>query len=176
MISEEGRKFLAGLLGQLTDKQIHDLIFHPGLSTAETVSDISGRGVGMDVVKRNINDLGGVIEVTSAAGQGTTFRLTLPATQVRVATPALPVLDGVDLVIPRGSFFALLGPNGAGKTTLLRLILGELQPDEGKVRQGTKVEVAYFDQFRSQLDDEMAIVDVIGDGKDFVEIGGQRRQ
>jgi two-component system chemotaxis sensor kinase CheA len=78
-----------GLVGddeQLSDKQIHDLIFHPGLSTAEQVSDISGRGVGMDVVKRNIKDLGGAIEVVSEVGVGTTFRIRLP--------PTLAILDG----------------------------------------------------------------------------------
>ncbi|MEZ5235619.1 MAG: chemotaxis protein CheA [Acidimicrobiales bacterium] len=71
---------------QLSERQVHDLIFHPGFSTADTVSDISGRGVGMDVVKRNINDLGGVIEVLSTPLLGTTFRIRLPLT--------LAILDG----------------------------------------------------------------------------------
>ncbi|MCK6407061.1 MAG: ATP-binding cassette domain-containing protein [Rhodocyclaceae bacterium] len=75
----------------------------------------------------------------------------------------------------RGDKIGLIGPNGAGKTTLLRLILGELQPDEGKVRQGTKVEVAYFDQFRSQLDPEAALIDVISPGSDYVEVAGVKK-
>ncbi|BBN88325.1 ATP-binding cassette domain-containing protein [Azospira sp. I09] len=75
----------------------------------------------------------------------------------------------------RGDKIGLIGPNGAGKTTLLRLILGELQPDEGSVRQGTKVEVAYFDQFRSQLDEEAALADVISPGSDYVEIGNEKK-
>ena len=75
----------------------------------------------------------------------------------------------------RGDKIGLIGPNGAGKTTLLRLILGELQPDEGKVRQGTKIEVAYFDQFRSQLDPEAALVDVISPGSDYVEVAGVKK-
>lgn len=90
----DGERILAkarhrGLVGdddQLSDKQVDDLIFHPGLSTADEVSDVSGRGVGMDVVKRNITDLGGVIEVVSARGRGTTFRIRLPLT--------LAILDG----------------------------------------------------------------------------------
>jgi ATP-binding cassette subfamily F protein uup len=69
----------------------------------------------------------------------------------------------------------LAGRNGAGKTTLLRLILGELLPDGGKVHLGTKVEVAYFDQFRSALDDNATLIDVISPGSDFVEIGNQRK-
>ncbi|AOX99224.1 ATP-binding cassette domain-containing protein [Jeongeupia sp. USM3] len=75
----------------------------------------------------------------------------------------------------RGDRVGLIGPNGAGKTTLLKLILGELEPDTGSVKRGTNLQVAYFDQFRTQLDEEAAIVDVIGQGKDYVEIGGQRK-
>jgi ATP-binding cassette subfamily F protein uup len=75
----------------------------------------------------------------------------------------------------RGDRIGLIGPNGAGKTTLLRLILGELEPDEGKVRQGTKIQVAYFDQFRSQLDPEASLVDVISPGSDYVEVAGVKK-
>jgi len=77
--------------------------------------------------------------------------------------------------LQRGDKIGVIGPNGAGKTTLLRLILGELQPDAGKVYLGTKVQVAYFDQFRSQLDDDATLIDVISPGSDFVEIGNQRK-
>jgi ATP-binding cassette subfamily F protein uup len=77
--------------------------------------------------------------------------------------------------VMRGDRIGLIGPNGAGKTTLLRLILGEIQPDSGTVVQGTQLQVAYFDQFRTQLDPEAALVDVISPGSDFVEIGGQRQ-
>jgi len=77
--------------------------------------------------------------------------------------------------LQRGDKIGLIGPNGAGKTTLLRLILGELQPDNGSVRLGTKIQVAYFDQFRTQLDEEAALVDVISPGSDFVEIGRERK-
>ncbi|WP_174874529.1 ATP-binding cassette domain-containing protein [Vogesella oryzae] len=77
--------------------------------------------------------------------------------------------------ILRGDKIGLIGPNGAGKTTLLKLILGELQPDSGTVKQGTKLEVAYFDQFRSQLDEESSVADIISQGNDFVEIAGQKK-
>ena len=77
--------------------------------------------------------------------------------------------------IQRGDKIGLIGPNGAGKTTLLRLILGELQPDSGSVRQGTKMEVAYFDQFRTQLNPDSTLADVISPGSDYVEIGGARK-
>ena len=77
--------------------------------------------------------------------------------------------------LQRGDKIGLIGPNGAGKTTLLRLILGELEADTGTVRLGTKIEVAYFDQFRTQLDEEAALVDVISPGSDFVEIGNVKK-
>ena len=77
--------------------------------------------------------------------------------------------------IQRGDKIGLIGANGSGKTTLLRLTLGELAPDAGKVRLGSRVEVAYFDQFRTQLDPEAALADVISPGSDHVEIGGAKK-
>jgi ATP-binding cassette subfamily F protein uup len=74
----------------------------------------------------------------------------------------------------RGDKVGFIGPNGAGKTTLLKLILGQLQADSGEVRNGTRIEVAYFDQFRSQLDDSATLAEVISPGSDFVEIAGKR--
>jgi len=77
--------------------------------------------------------------------------------------------------IMRGDRVGLVGPNGAGKTTLLKLILGELEADSGQIRRGTKLAVAYFDQFREALDPEAALADVISPGSDYVEIGGDRK-
>ncbi|MCR4297202.1 MAG: ATP-binding cassette domain-containing protein [Gallionella sp.] len=77
--------------------------------------------------------------------------------------------------IQRGDKIGLLGPNGSGKSTLLKIILGELQPDSGQVKLGTKISVAYFDQLREQLDDEATLADTISQGSDFVEIGGQKK-
>jgi len=77
--------------------------------------------------------------------------------------------------ILRGDKVGLIGPNGSGKTTLLKLILGELQPDEGQVRLGTKLDFAYFDQFRAVLDEEATLADTISVGGDFVEINGARK-
>ncbi|MDP3514009.1 MAG: ATP-binding cassette domain-containing protein [Sulfuritalea sp.] len=77
--------------------------------------------------------------------------------------------------IQRGDKVGLIGANGTGKTTLLRLILGQLQPDAGKVQLGTKIEVAYFDQFRTQLDPEAPLCEVISPGSDYVEIGGSKK-
>ncbi|MGH8808746.1 MAG: ATP-binding cassette domain-containing protein, partial [Noviherbaspirillum sp.] len=78
-------------------------------------------------------------------------------------------------IILRGDKVGLIGPNGAGKTTLLKLILGEEQPDAGTVKQGARLQVAYFDQMRTQLNEEASLVDTISPGSDWVEINGQRK-
>ena len=77
--------------------------------------------------------------------------------------------------ILRGDKVGLIGPNGSGKTTLLKLILGEIAPDSGSVRLGTKLAIAYFDQFRAVLDEEATLMDTINPGADFVEIDGVRK-
>jgi ATP-binding cassette subfamily F protein uup len=77
--------------------------------------------------------------------------------------------------IMRGDRIGLIGPNGAGKTTLLKLILGEIAPDSGTVRRGTKLAIAYFDQLRAQLDDTATLADTISPGADFIDIGGVRK-
>ena len=77
--------------------------------------------------------------------------------------------------ILRGDKIGLIGPNGVGKTTLLKLILGELAPDAGNIRLGTKLQIAYFDQMRAQLDDNASLVDTISPGSEWIEIGNQKK-
>ena len=103
---------LIGAEAQLTDEEVDNLIFLPGFSTAETISDISGRGVGMDVVRRSVQAMGGRISIASRPGQGSTFTLSLPLT--------LAVLDGMvvrtseqTLIIPLGAVLETLRPNTA---------------------------------------------------------------
>jgi len=87
----------------------------------------------------------------------------------------LRIIRDFSCTIQRGDKIGLLGPNGCGKSTLLKIILGDLQPDSGKVKLGTKISVAYFDQLREQLDDEATLADTISKGSDFIEIGGQKK-
>jgi ATP-binding cassette subfamily F protein uup len=75
----------------------------------------------------------------------------------------------------RGDRIGLIGANGAGKTTLLKLILGQLEPDSGSVKLGTKLQVSYFDQLRDGLDQDKTVIENVADGHDFVELGGSSR-
>ncbi len=85
------------------------------------------------------------------------------------------LIDQLDLTVSRGDKLALIGPNGVGKTTLLRLIVGELEPNSGSVRQGSKQQIAYFDQMRSVLDDNKSVVDVVGQGRESLIINGKQK-
>ena len=85
------------------------------------------------------------------------------------------ILDDVSLRIMRGDRVGLLGPNGAGKTTLIRLIVGTLEADSGRIRRGTNLQVAYFDQLREQLDPEKTLSETVSPGSDWVDIAGQRK-
>ncbi|WP_225773187.1 ATP-binding cassette domain-containing protein [Pseudomonas sp. Marseille-Q5115] len=95
---------------------------------------------------------------------------------VSYAHPGGPLLvKDFSMVLQREDRIGLLGANGTGKTTLLKLMLGDLQPTAGSVEQGTRLEVAYFDQLRMQLDLEKTVIDNLAEGRDFIEIDGQSR-
>jgi ABC transport system ATP-binding/permease protein len=85
------------------------------------------------------------------------------------------VIQDLSARIMRGDRIGLIGPNGAGKSTLIRLILGDLEPDEGTLKRGTNLQVAYFDQLRAQLDPEATVAETISPGSDWVEIGTERK-
>lgn len=85
------------------------------------------------------------------------------------------IVKNFSATILRGDKVGLIGANGAGKTTLLKLILGEEKPDSGTIKQGSKLQVAYFDQMRAQLNEEASLVETIAPGSDWVEINGQKK-
>jgi ATP-binding cassette subfamily F protein uup len=86
-----------------------------------------------------------------------------------------PVLEHFSTTIVRGDKIGVIGPNGAGKTTLLRILLGQLPPQNGTVRLGTNLQIAYFDQLRKVLDEEKSVQENVGDGSDSVFIDGKAR-
>ncbi|MBB5205732.1 ATP-binding cassette subfamily F protein uup [Inhella inkyongensis] len=94
---------------------------------------------------------------------------------VRKAFGERVIVDGLTATFMRGDKVGLIGPNGAGKTTLLKLILGELQPDGGRLQTGTRLTVAHFDQMRAGLDLDATLADTISPGSEYVEVGGQRQ-
>ncbi len=102
-------------------------------------------------------------------------KLVAVAEKVSFSWNGTPLVRDFSTRIQRGDRVALIGPNGAGKTTLLQLLLGQLEPQSGRVRLGTKLEIAYFDQLRMQLDLDATVADTIGEGREHLEIGGERR-
>jgi len=85
------------------------------------------------------------------------------------------VIRNLNFTLMRGDRLGLIGPNGAGKSTLIKVLLGELQPDEGTVRLGTNLHIAYFDQLRAQIDLKKTVADTIAPGSEWVEIGGVKK-
>ncbi|MEZ4240362.1 MAG: chemotaxis protein CheW [Myxococcota bacterium] len=107
---------LVSATAQLTDREIWELIFHPGFSTAKAVTELSGRGVGMDVVKKTVDELRGRIQIASVFGEGTTFRIVLPLT--------LAIIDGM-----------LLGVGGRRYVLPTLSIVETLQPEPGQIHR-----------------------------------------
>ena len=101
-------------------------------------------------------------------------KLVFEAQDVVKSLGGTTIVRGLDLRVTRGDRIGLIGPNGSGKTTLLRLLVGELQPDAGEVRHGTRLEIAYFDQQRAQLDPERTVAESVSDGE-TVTVNGQSR-
>jgi ATP-binding cassette subfamily F protein uup len=111
------------------------------------------------------------LEVDAGAAGG---KLVAQLENVHKAYGANLVVDDFSATLLRGDKVGLVGPNGAGKTTLLKLMLGELAPDRGAVRTGTRLQVAYFDQMRATLDPAATLADTISPGSEWIEIAGRR--
>lgn len=86
-----------------------------------------------------------------------------------------PILNDFSTTLMRGDKIGIIGPNGCGKSTLLKILLGKLEPQQGSIKVGTKLEVAYFDQMRGALDENKTVADNIGEGRDTLEINGEPR-
>ncbi|MBW9276104.1 MAG: ATP-binding cassette domain-containing protein [Candidatus Thiodiazotropha sp. (ex. Lucinisca nassula)] len=102
-------------------------------------------------------------------------KLVVEVEDIGYAWEEKPVVRDLSTTILRGDRVGIIGPNGCGKTTLLNLLLGELRPDTGRVKLGTQLQVAYFDQLRGQLDEESSVQDNVGGGSDKVDVGGKSK-
>ncbi|MEE1673351.1 ABC transporter ATP-binding protein [Agarivorans aestuarii] len=91
------------------------------------------------------------------------------------ADEAYPIISPLDLLVMRGDKIALVGGNGCGKSTLIKLLLEQLEPSSGKLKVGTKLNVAYFDQYRQELDPDKTLLDNLAGGKQEIEINGNKR-
>ena len=111
------------------------------------------------------------IELEQAERSG---KLVIEAQGVSFAYPNRSVIRDFSTVVMRGDRIGLIGPNGVGKSTLIAVLLQQLQPQEGTVKHGTKLNIAYFDQLRAQLDPDQTLAEAVGGGKEFLEINGQR--
>jgi ATP-binding cassette subfamily F protein uup len=112
------------------------------------------------------------MDIAAGAPSG---KLVAELTKVHKSFGARQIVSDFTATLLRGDKVGLVGPNGAGKTTLLRLILGELQPDQGQVRTGSNLQVAYFDQMRDALDLDATLEDFISPGSEWIEIGNKRQ-
>lgn len=106
---------------------------------------------------------------------GLSGKLVAELNQVSHGYDGKTIIDSFTSTIIRGDRIGFIGPNGAGKSTLLKIILGQLQPNQGTVSCGTNLEVAYFDQLRDQLDLEKSAVDNVSEGRDSITIGDRSR-
>jgi ATP-binding cassette subfamily F protein uup len=108
--------------------------------------------------------------------QGTrSGKMVFEVTDLDYAIGGNQIVKGLNLNVLRGDKLALVGPNGSGKSTLIKLLLGEITPDNGNCKQGTNLEVAYFDQHRHGLDLEQTVIDAVGDGKRDLMVNGHPR-
>lgn len=116
----------------------------------------------------------GTTSITLERGEASGKKV-IEATDICFAYGDRIIVNHFSTLIQRGDKIGLIGANGAGKSTLLRLLLKQLEPDSGSVEQGTRLEIAYFDQLRDQLDPEMTVADTIAHGNDFVDLPGGRK-
>jgi len=116
----------------------------------------------------------GSVNMDVASGQSS-GKIVAELTEATKSFGDKTVIRGFTGTILRGDKVGLIGPNGAGKTTLLKLILGELEPDAGKIRRGANLQVAYFDQMRNALNLDATLEDFISPGSEWIEIGSQRK-
>ena len=128
----------------------------------------------MRVERSQRRELGGNVKL-EAAGAENSGKKVIDIKDVNFAFGERVMVKDFSTTILRGDRIGLIGPNGSGKTTLLKLLLGELQPDSGEVRQGTNLQIAYFDQYRATLREDWSAIENVAEGADFIDLNGKRK-
>jgi ATP-binding cassette subfamily F protein uup len=112
------------------------------------------------------------MELNTAAASG---KIVMEVDKISHSFGDKPIIRNFSAKVLRGDKIGLIGPNGCGKTTLLKILLGQLQPEKGTVKIGTKLELAYFDQFRAELEPEKSVIDNLAEGSDYIVVNGKSR-
>mgnify|MGYP003707185187 CR=1 FL=1 len=121
--------------------------------------------------RRNLN---GNVKMTAANAQASGKKV-IELKHVHQAYGGRVLIDDLSTTIMRGDRIGIIGPNGAGKSTLLKIMLGELKPQRGSAELGTGIQIAYFDQHRLQLNDQLNALDNVAEGREYIELNGQRK-
>jgi ATP-binding cassette subfamily F protein uup len=124
--------------------------------------------------RRQRRELSGKVRMQLSA-ENRSGRLVIETENIGYSYGDKTIIKDFTTTIQRGDKIGIVGPNGSGKTTLLKILMGQLKPERGEIRLGTNVEMAYFDQLRSQLDEGKSILDNIGQGRDVITINGKQR-
>ncbi|MFI4919873.1 MAG: ATP-binding cassette domain-containing protein, partial [Legionellales bacterium] len=123
--------------------------------------------------KARLSQLGSVKSLSLEVARSGSMVIEAKKIDYKIASKT--ILRDLSLLVTRGDKLGIIGPNGCGKTTLVRLLLGEILPDSGTIKQGTSLNVAYFDQLRRHLEEDKTVLFNVGDGADFVTINGKQK-
>ena len=179
-------KYLEGRAKQLEDEEKHQAAFDKKLSQEEAwirqgIKARRTRNEGrvralkaMRAEQRQRRKRTGAAHLKLDEGEHS-GRLVFEARHASFSYADTPIVNDLNLRVMRGDRVGLIGPNGSGKSTLIKLLLGELKPGKGKIRRGTQLQTAYFDQQRDQLNPDKSVMDNVADGSQYVMINGHRR-
>ncbi|MCB1608375.1 MAG: ATP-binding cassette domain-containing protein [Xanthomonadales bacterium] len=118
-------------------------------------------------------DKPGQVKISVSSGQSSGRRV-IETRALNYQIDGRTLVRDLDLLIQRGDRIGFIGPNGSGKTTLLLLLLGELTPSSGEVEHGSGLQIAYFDQYRAQLDESLNAIENVAEGREYIEVGKRR--